>query len=176
MKQKNTKKGSISTQVSIGNQYQRKKIFVVNSTLLILGIILSLSGMVIQIHYHLLKKYNESIVWTLNRMEWNIIHVWTSMAFLGVTLYHVWAHRNWYKNALKKVRHSKKRPTLILTLFTLLVVLSGLIPLLVSFFNSHSSTRYSIIEIHDKVAILFFIVAFGHVLKRFKWYVNIMKK
>lgn len=175
MKQKNAKKERTSTPMSAGNPCQQQKKIVINSTLLILVLILSISGIVIQIHYHLLKNGSESIVWILNRTQWNTVHVWTSIGFLGATLYHVWVHRNWYKNALKQIRHPQKRPTLILTLFTLLVVLSGLTPLLMSFFEINSSTRFSITEIHDKISILFLIVAFRHIFKRFKWYVNAMK-
>lgn len=160
---------------SVRNNRKRQKIFIVNTALLTLGTAMSISGLIIQCHYHLQKSSKESIVFILNRVEWNAIHVWTSVFFLFVALYHVWVHRKWYENVLGRNLLAKHRPTIILTVLTLLVVVSGLAPLFILYFGGNSILRFLIIEIHDKIAIIFFIVAFRHTTKRFKWYINIIR-
>lgn len=160
---------------SVRNNRKRQKNFIANTALLALGAAMSISGLIIQCHYHLQKNPKESIVFALNRVEWNAVHVWASVFFLFATLYHAWVHRKWYENVLGRNLLAKHRPTLILTVLTLLVVVSGLIPLFILYLGGSSILRFSIIEIHDKVAIIFFIVAIRHTTKRFKWYINIIR-
>lgn len=152
---------------------QRQITFIVNSVLIVLGIATSISGLIIQCHYHLQSFSDETTVLALCRQEWNTIHVWISVGFLIAAIYHVWAHRKWYKNLLKKNYSAKQRPTAILTILTFIVVITGFAPLFIYYLEGNSVFRFSMIEIHDKVAILFFIIAFRHTNKRWKWYFNL---
>lgn len=117
----------------------RLKKKMINRGLLILGGGMALSGLIIQCHYHLLKNPDDSRVLGFGRPEWNTLHVWTSIGFLAVVSYHAWGYR--------------KKPTVLLTLLMLVVVITAFLPL---------------IEVHDKVAILFLIVLLRHVIKRRK--------
>lgn len=149
---------------------QRSITFTVNSVLIVLGIATSISGLIIQWHYHLRTFSDGATIFALCRQEWNAIHVWTSIVFFIAIIYHVWSHRRWYNNLLKKNVSAKQRPTAILTVLTFTVVITGLIPLFIHCLKGCSIFRFSMIEIHDKVAILFFIVAFRHTIKRWKGY------
>lgn len=131
---------------------------------------MSISGLVIQCHYHLLKSPGESFVLALDRAQWNTMHVWSSILFLFCVAYHVWVHQRWYEHVLKR-KIQKHRPTSILTILTVPVVISGLMPL----FIENPTLSLFIIEIHDKIAILFFVVALRHVIKRFRWYIHIFQ-
>lgn len=155
-----------------GKQTNRQKqiTFIVNSVLIVLGIATSISGLIIQCHYHLQSFSDETTVLALCRKEWNAIHVWTSIGFLIATIYHIWSHRKWYKNLFIKNYSVKQRPTTILTILTFIVVITGLIPLFIYYLGGSSAFRFLMIEIHDKVAILFIIVASRHTIKRWKWY------
>lgn len=155
---------------SVRSSRKWQRTLIVNRTLLVLGIVASISGLIIQCHYHLQKSPDESVAFALNRAEWNAVHVWTSLFFLLVTIYHVWVHRKWYVNAFKRNLLAKHRPTILLTVITFLVVLSGLMPLFILYFDGNSTLRFSIIEIHDKIAILFLFVVVRHTIKRFKWH------
>lgn len=160
---------------SLRNNRKWQKTVFVNTALLVVGATTSISGLIIQCHYHLLKSANESAFWGLNRSEWNAIHVWTSLFFFLITIYHLSAHRKWYENVFKQRILAKHRPTILLTVLMIIVTLSGLMPLFIQCLDGNSIARSSIIEIHDKIAILFLIVVFRHTIKRFKWYANIIR-
>ena len=159
---------------SISNR-KGKTAFIVNSVLIVLGMAMAISGLLIQYRYHLQSAPEETTVLTLCRAEWNAVHLWTSIGFLLAAIYHVWAHRKWYKTLFRRKQSSKQRPTCILTILTFIVVITGLIPLYIFYSEGNSTFRFSMIEIHDKVAILFLIVAFRHTIKRRKWYLNMIK-
>lgn len=149
---------------------KQKELFIVNIALLVSGIAMSISGLIIQCYYHVLKNTAESCLFALDRMDWNAIHIWTSLAFLIAVIYHVWAHRKWYANVLKRHLLARHRPTMLLTALTFAVVVSGFIPLFILYSEGSLTLRFSIIEVHDKIAIFFFIVLLRHTIKRFKWY------
>ena len=147
---------------------QTRKHFIILLSLLITGTAVAISGLIIQIHYHVGHHPDASSVLFMNRTVWYTIHVWTSVAFLFATIFHVLTYTKWYKNMFRYRPSPRNRPTLILTFLMIVVTLSGLIPLLISFFDSNSLLRFTIVEIHDKIAILFLILAFFHVKKRLK--------
>ena len=149
--------------------------FMVNLILLVLGLVTSFSGLIIQVHYHVTHHSDASMVLWGDRSRWNSIHTWISIVFLIAVIYHVRAHRKWYQNTFKQQRSSKSKPTLLLTCLTIATTVSGLIPLFMSFFDASSGLRSSMIEIHDKIGILFLVIVFFHTLKRVKWYAAVLK-
>lgn len=164
----NHRKSTISKKKWLGN-------FIANTFLLAFGLATSISGLVIQLYYHLGGNSRKSNVAFLDHTEWNLVHVWFSMGFIFIVIYHIWAHRKWYNNFCKQKLLVKSRPTMILTYLMLISTISGLIPLFISFFDVSNPFRHHFIEIHDKVAIIFLIIVIAHTMKRFKYYLNVIK-
>lgn len=136
---------------------------------------MSISGLILQFYYHVLNNTSESVFLSLTGQQWNTIHIWSATAFVVAAIYHIWIHRKWYDSVLKRNINTTQRATIVLTIFVLIVTLSGLIPLLLLFSKGALDLRFMIIEIHDKVAIVFLIVAISHTKKRFKWYLNTIR-
>lgn len=149
--------------------------FLANLLLLISGFLVSISGLIIQIHYHIRHNSNHSTVLSLDRMVWYSVHVWISIIFLFIIVYHIWIHKKWYKNIFNQKKSPNKKPTIVLTILMVITAITGFVPLLIYFFDKNSIPRLVIIEIHDKIAILFLIIIFLHTKKRLKWYANVVK-
>lgn len=160
---------------NLRNNRKRHITFLVNIILPVSGTAMAISGFIIQCQYHLLGNHGESVFLALNRAQWNDIHVLTSVFFLLVTIYHIYAHRKWYANIFKHSSNLYRRPLIILAVLTFMTVISGLIPLFILYSGNNSAIRFSIIEIHDKIAVLFFIALLLHTIKRIRWYINIIK-
>lgn len=150
------------------NRRSRQKTFPINRALWVLGMATLLSGLMIQYQYHLRNSPGETTFFALNRPAWNTLHVWASLLFSGVVALHAWAHRKWYGNVWKRNFPAQQRPTVLLTALTFLVVVSGSIPLFMLYSGGNPTVRLSLIELHDKLAILFIIVVVCHSVKRFK--------
>lgn len=145
--------------------------FVSNILLLISVFIVSVSGMIIQIDYHIRHNCDTQAVLFLDRTAWYSVHVWCSVVFMLIIIYHIVAHLKWYGSVFKHKLSRKSRPTIILTWLMLAVTITGFTPLYLSFFAEHSFLRFAIVEIHDKIAIIFMIMVFLHTMRRLKWYV-----
>lgn len=129
-----------------------------NGYLLASGAAVALSGAVLQVHYHLLKNTDPATTWGLYRAEWNTLHVWSSVLWVAAIAMHLWRHRKWVRGVVKKRLFKKNRPTVILIAVTFLTIVSGFTPLFTSVLW--------VVEIHDKVAILFLILAVAHTIRR----------
>lgn len=147
--------------------------FSVNLLLLAAGFAVSASGAIIQIRYHVGHHPDTSTVLALDRMTWYALHVWASGVFLLAAGYHLWAHKKWYKHLFGRKPLPNRTPTTVLTLLTTITVITGFAALLLSPFEC--DLRSLLVEIHDKAAIPFLIIAFLHTKKRWKWYAAVVK-
>lgn len=147
--------------------------FSVNLCLLAAGFAVSVSGVIIQIRYHVGHHPDTSIVMALDRMAWYALHVWASGIFLLAAGYHLWAHRKWYKHLFGRKPLPNRTPTTVLTLLTAITVITSFAALLLSPFDR--DLRFLLVEIHDKAAIPFLIIAFLHTKKRWRWYTAVVK-
>jgi hypothetical protein len=171
--------------------------FFVNNLLLLSGIITALSGLVIQIGYHMGGEHGpvaygadphssgiqqtrvidpDEIVWGINYTSWSLIHKVAIVLFLILVIYHFCVHWKWYKNVFAKHLLRKNRQVIVLSALFLLVALTGLIPWLIHLSGNDNGFRMILIEIHDKVALLLIIYMFLHISHRVKWFSGTFKK
>lgn len=128
---------------------------------------MSISGLYIQIHYHLLDVDNSGF------SQWTFIHKWSAVTFTFIAILHIVQHLKWYKTVFKKHLFHKNRVTIILTIIMIIVSLLGFLPWIMGIFPTQETLRYTLIEIHDKIGIVFMVIMIGHILKRLKWYINL---
>jgi hypothetical protein len=87
-------------------------------------------------------------------------------------IFHIVQHWKWYKIVVKKRLFAKNQQVLLLTLIFLVVAITGFIPWIINLCNGDQILRKTIIEIHDKIALILFVYLVFHVVKR----LNCLKK
>ena len=136
----------------------------VNMLLLLVGTVMSVSGLYIQLVYHVGKKAADTALFE----NLATLHTWAGLIFVPVVMLHLLLHEKWYRAVIKKRLFRKNRVTWLLTLFLLFSVLFGIIPWLISPYNPALHFRFMCIEIHDKTAVVLLLFMIGHALKRKK--------
>lgn len=148
---------------------QKKRLYrrLTNISLLVFGIVMTVSGLYIQIHYHMQDGG------TLGFSQWTFIHKWSAMLFALIVIAHILLHLKWYEVVFKKQLFRKNRVTTILTIIMIIVSLLGFLPWILTLFPDQVDLRHTLIEIHDKIGIVFMVIMVGHIIKRWKWYINL---
>ncbi len=189
---------------------QRKKIlnnFIINTLLLLAGILVIISGLSLQIGYHMgghekhdrdnftaqdhtkNTGYENQVsyeqtrgidtakrVLALDYHDWSALHKYTIISFSLFMIFHITVHWKWYKAILSKKLLGKNKQMTILTALFLLVSLTGLIPWFIDLAGSTAEMQLLLIELHDKLALLFIIFIVLHLTKRTGWYTLALKK
>lgn len=177
------------------NKYVVK--FVVNNLLLLTGIITIISGLVIQLGFHLGsadKQHGPEIhsqtagigqlretdpagtVWGIDYSAWSAIHKVAIVLLSLLMVYHFIIHWNWYKAVFSRHLISKNRQGIILSFLFLAVASTGLIPWFIELTGGQGNTRVFLIGIHDKLALFLTVYLILHVTRRAKWFSGTFKK
>jgi hypothetical protein len=168
--------------------------FLVNNLLLLSGIATIVSGLLLQLGFHIgsMKRSHErglhtrtadfeqvrdidpnNMVWGIDYTRWSMIHKIIIVFFLLLMIYHAIIHWNWYKGVFIKHLIKVNNQVIILSMLFILVALTGLIPWCIDLSgNKNIGSRLFLIEIHDKLAILLTIYLILHVIGRLKWFSN----
>lgn len=183
------------------DKQQRKFInqFLINNLLLIFGIVMILSGLSLQIGYHMSGSYKQngsgkpeyiqSMTYEqINEMDtnrkvcgfyyqnWSTIHKISIVIFSLLMTYHIYAHWKWYKSIISKHLVSKNIQVITLSVLFFLVALTGLIPWFIHLSGGSVFSRFVLIEIHDKLALILVIYIALHIIKRKNWYTTAYKR
>jgi NAD-dependent dihydropyrimidine dehydrogenase PreA subunit len=184
---------------SQGSERRRKRTFnnfLINNLLLISGLLMILSGLVLQmgfhfgapdvhqagvhevqaqsVHYEQIRGIDTSkIVCGLTYPGWSAIHKFAIVCLSSLMMYHIYAHWKWYKGVIAKRLIRKSIQVIILSVLFLLVAITGYIPWFVDLSGSTSILRMLFIEIHDKIALVLIIFLIVHIIQRSKWMVKV---
>lgn len=148
----------------------QKNRLLTNSLLLLSAAITSLSGVVMQVGYHISdsSKVDRTIL-GLGYADWSVIHKIAIVVFALLCLYHICLHWKWYKVVLKKPSlRSKNRQVILFSELFILSALTGLIPWMIDLFGTTKSSRIIFIEIHDKISLILVVFIVLHVIGRTK--------
>lgn len=151
------------------------KAYIVNVGLLISAIISAFSGLLLQIQFHMGNHghaSNRGHVLGMSYHDWLDIHKISIIILTICMVFHCMSHWKWYKIVIQKKLFSKNRQVLIVSLLFVLVAITGFIPWIIYLLEGNNIIRNSIIEIHDKLTILFIIYLLIHIIKRRNWYVK----
>ena len=135
----------------------------INLIALLISLLMIISGGYIQLRFHINMLPSQSI---LTYEMWRLIHVISSVLFTVFFIYHIFMHKKWYKTVLCKRLFKRNRVSVLLTLLMIFSSISGFVPFIIGYMNEASEYRIHLIEIHDKVAVLFLILLTGHILRR----------
>ena len=154
-------------------------LFIVNLGLFVFGIASAFSGMLIQVKYHMGNHGNIAIndsVFGINYHGWSFVHKISIVVLSLLMIYHIYQHWKWYKIVITKRLLVKNQQVLIFSLLFVLVAITGLIPWFIDLLKGAEMQRKTLIEIHDKLAIILTIYLILHIIRRMKWFVTTFDK
>lgn len=164
--------------------------FVINNLLLVAGLIMTFSGLILQMGFHMGSHpghghheqvhsvaYEEmraidsnKIVAGFNYSDWSAIHKMTVVVFSLLITWHIYSHWKWYLGIISKHLMGKNTQVMILSAIFLLVAVTGFIPWGIDLLGGPVESRMFYIEIHDKITLLFILILILHIVKRASWY------
>jgi ferredoxin len=156
-----------------------KQAFIVNIGLLFFGIAMSLSGFVIQLKYHMGHNSGSGSDFPVSGISynnWTNIHKTSILIFSILMTYHFFMHWKWYKTIIIKKLASRNKLQMILSIVFILTAVTGYIPWIINLSGGSDISRNFIIEIHDKITILLFVLLTIHITRRLKWFVATLDK
>jgi hypothetical protein len=165
-------------------------LFLINNLLLVFGCIMTFSGLVMQIGFHMGEhpiaapgvqtqsiQYDQlrgidttKIVCGFNYPDWSTIHKIVIVFFSVLMIYHIYVHWKWFKGVITKHLIAKNQQVIVLTVLFLLVAVTGIGPWLIDLSGGTITSRMHFIEIHDKATLLLIVFLVLHVIKRVKWF------
>lgn len=143
----------------------------VNIGLFVSGLAAIFSGLTIQGEFHMGNHGHVAGTHTVCGMGyewWTDFHKVSIVVLSLLMIYHLWGHWKWYKLVLQKGLWAKNRQVLILSVLFFLVALTGFVPWFIDSVNGDHGVRMVLIEIHDKLTIVFSIFLILHIIRRFK--------
>lgn len=169
-------------------------ILLINNLLLVSGLVMVISGLVLQLGFHLggpqghqidvhevqsrsiqYEQVREldtnKIVCGFNYPFWTKIHKFAIVIFSLLMVYHTQTHWKWYKGVVRKHLIGKNLQVFVLSVLFLLVAITGLVPWFIDLSGGIIALRMIFIEIHDKLALIFTIYLILHLIKRNKWFI-----
>jgi hypothetical protein len=148
-------------------------VLIINLGLLFFGSAMAFSGFLIQFYYHMGHHgdiNSNNVVLGTDYSGWSAIHKISILIVSFIMIFHFILHWKWYKTVVKKKLISKNNQVIILTILFILVAITGYIPWFIKLTGGQEIACKAVIEIHDKLAIIFFVYLILHITKRLKWY------
>jgi hypothetical protein len=152
---------------------------ILNFSLLGTGLVMILSGLVIQFKFHIGHHglpIAGDLAFGLSYSAWAVVHKVSILIVTVLVLIHFVQHVKWYKAIIAKGLLSKNKQTIFLSVMFLIVAVTGYIPWLVHLADGSEMLRKVIIEIHDKLALILSIYLVLHIAQRLKWYISALGK
>ncbi|QZT38879.1 hypothetical protein K5X82_08240 [Halosquirtibacter xylanolyticus] len=146
---------------------------IINIGLVISNILSIISDFLLQIEYHIgnikiddVNHYSLGI----NYEGWISIHK-TSISILSILMiFHIISHRQFYNVIIKNRLLKKNRHILMLSFCFALAVITGLSPWLIEIYFGRNEACKIIIEIHDKIAIIYTSYLIHHIYIKMRKY------
>lgn len=172
-------------------------VFIVNSLLMLSGVLMAISGLVLQLGFHIgssgeqhgseirthVDNYEHvrgldifDTIWGINYSNWSLLHKFAIVVFSLLMMYHIFIHWKWYKMIINKHLASKNIQVILLSVFFLLVAVTGFVPWFIDLSGRNSMLRLILIELHDKLALVLVIYLTLHIVRRYKWFISTYTK
>jgi hypothetical protein len=154
--------------------------FLTNLGLLLFGAVMVLSGLLIQIAYHMGHHgeiESNNLVLGLNYFNWSDVHKYSIVLVSISMVFHIIWHWKWYKTVVRKKKLViKNQQAIILTIVFILVAITGYFSWFIKLSGGSDLSRRNFIEIHDKITWVLLVYLIFHVTNRFKWYFTAFEK
>ncbi len=155
------------------------KSFIVNSGLLFSGLSAVLSGMLVQVKYHMGNDGQIPIsdqISVFSYVNLTSIHKISIIILTILMVLHISSHWELYGMIIRRKLIKRNGQVLTLSVLFILVAITGFLPWSIALMDGNEIIRKTIIEIHDKLAILLTIYLILHIIKRMRWFVSTFKK
>jgi cytochrome b len=155
------------------------KSFIVNSGLLFSGLSAVLSGMLVQVKYHMGNDGQIPIsdqISVFSYVNLTSIHKISIIILTILMVLHISRHWELYGMIIRRKLIKRNIQVLTLSVLFILVAITGFLPWSIALMDGNEIIRKTIIEIHDKLAILLTIYLILHIIKRMRWLVSTFKK
>jgi hypothetical protein len=131
--------------------------------LLFFGIAMIISGLVLQLGFHMgssAGQHEHTRGFETSKAIWGIIYNdWSTIHKIVVVLF-----------SLLMIFHIKNKQVITLSILFLLVAITGFVPWFIDLSGNSVTSRLIFIEIHDKIALILVIYLILHIIKRRKWF------
>jgi hypothetical protein len=145
--------------------------FYINSINFILFLGIIITGLVIQLNYHMHRLPDTYLIMGMERMGWLLAHkAATAAALIGIII-HCMLHLKYISAATKKFINKASKSPAMTSYYLLIICFFTSITAIISwlFLEQANPLRFLLIEVHDKLALLFIIFSVVHILSRTKW-------
>lgn len=178
-----------SLQDAVLRREKSVRIFLINNLLLLSGVITIISGLVLQLGFHIhaarqhqdagfrgagygqIREFDQiQSVWGINYSGWSAIHKISVVCFVMLMIYHIYKHLKWYRGIISRNLWGKNVQLMILSGIFLFTSLTGIIPWMIDLLGNTNVYRFVFVEIHDKLALLLVVFLILHVIKRRNWF------
>nr|WP_321405712.1 DUF4405 domain-containing protein [uncultured Carboxylicivirga sp.] len=152
---------------------------IVNIIIFITGLSTVLSGILIQLNYHIGQNYvmNYGVkIFGLNYKNWTEVHKASVVLFLIFIICHWALHGKWLKTIINKKLFKRNLQVIALSIVFLIVSISGFISWMIFMSKGDEGLRKEIIEIHDKVGVVLSVLLIMHTIKRQQWFFKTLNK
>lgn len=146
------------------------------------GLLMIISGLVLQVGFHMGSGGGQhehtreidtlSTVWGIIYPDWSSIHKITIIIFSLLMIIHIKNHWCWYKRVVSRHLIHKNKQVITLSIFFLLVAITGFVPWFIDLSGNSAVTRLIFIEFHDKLSLILVIYLILHIIKRRRWFMQ----
>ncbi len=152
--------------------------FYVNAINLIPFLIVIITGLVLQIRYHMHRLPDAYVVSGLNRSGWLLLHRISAVIVLALIVIHCILHRKAIAAARRRIFGKASGSSIKSSYYLfLLFVLTSLTAMISWIFWDHGEVmRHTLVEIHDKLSLLLILFSAVHIVPRLDWMVKTYRK
>jgi hypothetical protein len=141
-------------------------------------IIVVISGLILQIEYHMHRLPDDYFVSGLNRSGWLILHKISITILLAGIITHCVLHWKFISIWSGKILRLKFLSSSSLSYWLFIISIPTCLIAMASWilFNHGDPARYLLIEIHDKLALLWIVFSIIHIISRTGWIIRTYRK
>lgn len=137
-------------------------------------VILIMTGLVIQINYHLHRLPDGCPVAGLSRPGWLLAHKISATVALTGIIAHCTMHRKHIAATTGRIIRNRSLSKIITSYYLLIICIPTSLTALISwiFFNPGEAARFNLVELHDKLALVLAVISAAHILSRTGWMIR----
>ena len=152
--------------------------FYLNVANLIVFSVAVFTGLVLQIEYHMHHLPNEYLVMGQNKTVWLLIHRISSAIALAGIVAHCAVHWKFITTKTGRILERKSVSPASLSYWLFVLCIPTCLTAMSSwiFFEQGDSARHSLVEIHDKLALLFIVLSTIHIISRAGSMIRVYRK
>ncbi len=150
----------------------------VNALNFIPFVLLAATGLILQIEYHMHHLPDASYVMGFNRPEWLGIHKLLAVVSLAGIAVHCVSHSKFIASTTRRLFDKTYRGRIASSYWLFLVYIPTLLTAMASWLllGGNELSRRSLVEVHDKLALVLVVLSVVHVVTRFKWMVKTFQR